>query len=94
MPKPIDDRIAALKAKRDTLAMRLNALETKARSQGRKRDTRRKIIVGGAVLAAMERDRIFAKHVRGLLAQAVTRPHDREAVGDLLDPAAPAPASK
>jgi len=84
MPKPLDERIAALKAKKDELAARLNALETKAKSEDRKRATRRKIVVGGAVIVAMEKDEAFAAKVRALLAQQVGRAIDRESIADLL----------
>jgi len=49
MPADISKRIAQLKQKQEQLAHRLNALEQKEKSQTRKLDTRRKIIVGGAV---------------------------------------------
>jgi hypothetical protein len=49
-----------------------------------KRDTRRKIIVGGAVLAEMQMDPEFAHLVQGLLARYVERPNDRADIADLL----------
>ncbi len=86
MPKPIDERIAAVKARRDALGARLNALEAKAKNDARKRDARRKIIVGGAVLAAMEKDEALARLVRRVLAASVGRAQDREVLADLLPP--------
>ena len=50
MANDISGRIAQLKQKQEQLARRLNALEQKEKSQTRKLDTRRKIIVGGAVV--------------------------------------------
>jgi hypothetical protein len=91
MPKTLPDRIAALKAKKDKLAERLNALESKAKTVDRKRETRRKIVIGGAVLVAMEKDQGFALQIRALLSQHVGRAIDREAIADLLTPPAPAP---
>jgi hypothetical protein len=84
MPRPITDRIAALKAKQDQLAARLKPLEARAKLEDRKRDTRRKIIVGGTVLAAMEKDQAFAAGVAALLARWVERPNDRAVIADLL----------
>jgi hypothetical protein len=83
------DRIAKLKA-------RLNTLEQKEKQDARKRDTRRKIIVGGAVLAALEKDPAWAASIRGLLAASVGRQKDREAIADLLGfyPATPIPESQ
>ncbi len=86
MATDISGRIAQLKQKQEQLAKRLNALEQKEKSQTRKLDTRRKIIVGGAVLAEMHKDPEFAGVLRALLLRYVARPNDREAVADLLAP--------
>ena len=94
MAKNVDERIARIKQQREALAQRLNALEQKAASEARKRDTRRKIIVGGAVLAYMEKDHTFAKWLSDLLERSVGRINDRDTISDLLTPAlAPASAS-
>jgi hypothetical protein len=84
MPRPITDRIAAIKAKQEQLAARLKPLAAKAKLEDRKRDTRRKIIIGGMVIAAMERDEDFAARIAALLAAYVARPNDREVIADLL----------
>ncbi len=86
MSNDISKRIAQLKQKQEQLARRLNALEQKEKSQTRKLDTRRKIIVGGAVLLEMHKDPQFAAVVRALLLRYVARPNDRDAVADLLAP--------
>ena len=86
MAKDISGRIAQLKQKQEQLARRLNALEQKEKSQTRKLDTRRKIIVGGAVLSEMHKDPEFAAVVRAMLLRYVARPNDRAAVADLLTP--------
>ncbi len=84
--------IAQLKECKGKLAAKLNALESKAKKEDRKRGTRRKIIVGGAVLAHMQKDHAFASSLRDLLARSVGRMMDREVIADLL-PATPAQAS-
>jgi hypothetical protein len=101
MVKNVEERIARIKQQREALAQRLNTLEQTAKSEARKRDTRRKIIVGGAIIAQMEKDASFAAAVRKILAQSVGRQNDREAIADLLDaasgvasPAAPTPAPR
>ena len=86
MANDISGRIAQLKQKQEQLARRLNALEQKEKSEARKLDTRRKIIVGGAVVAEMHKDPEFAAVVRAMLLRYVARPNDREAVADLLTP--------
>lgn len=78
------ERIAALKAQKEKLAAKILREEGKARSIERKRDTRRKIVVGGAVLSAIEKDPDLAQRIRQLLAAQVGRPIDREVIADLL----------
>jgi hypothetical protein len=78
----LDARLARLRAERDRLAARASRTE-------RKRDTRRKIVLGGTVLAAVEHEgvpaiRTRAELVRWLDAQ-LSRPHDRS-VFDLTPP--------
>jgi hypothetical protein len=92
MPKQLTSRIASIKAKQEALAARLNTLEMQAKKEDRKRDTRRKIIVGGAVLVAMEKDEALAARIKDILAQTVGRAMDKEVIADLLPPS-PAPAS-
>jgi len=90
MAKPITDKIAALKARQEELAAQLSALTAKAKVEDRKRDTRRKIVIGGAILAALETDTALADTLRRVLTANVTRPMDRDVVSDLLgDKAAP-----
>lgn len=89
---------ARIKEQQEKLARRLGVLTAKEKAGERKRDTRRKIVVGGAVLDRMEKDPAFAATIRALLASAVGRPHDREVIADLLPPASsnaapPAPAN-
>ena len=84
MAKTVADRIYALKAKQEKLARRLANLEASEKSKARKQDTRRKIIVGGAVLVQMNRDAAFAESIRSLLAASVGRLRDRQTVADLL----------
>ena len=89
MPPQLEDRIASVKAKKDALAVRLNALQAKAKSEKNKRDTRRKILVGEAVIAAMEQDGFLAVRIRALLAKTVTRDNDLDVIADLLSPSPP-----
>jgi hypothetical protein len=77
--RAIDERLARLRAERSRLAARVSHTE-------RKRDTRRKILVGAAVLAAAEHNGIPAlgttRELLEWLDTRLTRPHDR-AVFDL-----------
>jgi len=70
----LDERLARLRTERDRLAARASRTE-------RKRDTRRKIVIGGTVLAAVEHEGVPALHTRADLVRwldaHLERPHDR-----------------
>lgn len=75
----LDERLARLRSERERLAARASQAE-------RRRETRRKIVIGGTVLAAVEHEGVptlttHADLVRWLDGQ-LSRPHDR-AVFDL-----------
>ncbi len=75
----LDERLSRLRAERIRLAARVSQFE-------RKRDTRRKILIGAAVLAAVDHGGVPALDNQRALLQwlddRLTRPHDR-AVFDL-----------
>ncbi len=90
--KSLDDRIAALEEAKRQAEARLAALTAKKRTEDRKRDTRRKIVVGGAVLAHAALHPAFADALRGVLRVAVTRDMDKAVLADWIGEAsAPAP---
>jgi hypothetical protein len=75
---------AEASARRETLVRRksqiehqLAAFDAREQEAKRKRDTRRKIIVGAAVLAHAEVDPSFAVMLQSVLQRAVVRPKDR-----------------
>jgi hypothetical protein len=74
----IDERLARLRARRERLLARAGHAE-------RKRDTRRKILIGGAVLAAIDREGVpqmrSAAELRRWLDARLARPHDRAVAG-------------
>ncbi len=75
----LEDRLARLRSEKSRLLARASQAE-------RKRDTRRKILIGGAVLAAIEHEGVprilSAEDLLRWLDGRLTRPHDR-AVFDL-----------
>jgi large subunit ribosomal protein L7/L12 len=83
--RAIDERLARLRSERSRLAARMSHTE-------RKRDARRKILFGAAMLAAVEHHGIPALRTTGELLEwldaRLTRPHDR-AVFDLARRATP-----
>ena len=87
MPRPrksLDDQLAELTRKRDQLEARRLALLAVKKDSDRKLDTRRKIIVGGAILAHAELHPAFADQLAVLLNLVVTRDIDRGVIADLL----------
>lgn len=78
------DRLNRLQQRKAEIERQIAAAERDARQAARKWDTRRKIILGGAVLAAIETDAALRQQVRALLAERVTKPNDRATVADLL----------
>lgn len=78
------ERMHTLEERKRQIEAQLHALSAREREGERKLDTRRKIIVGAAVLAHAELDPNFAETLRHVLGQAVQRPIDRQAVADLL----------
>jgi hypothetical protein len=82
--KSLDERLAELTKQQEQLEARRNALLAAKRDTDRKRDARRKIIVGAAVLAHAELHPAFADQLRSVLNRAVQRPIDRTAIADLL----------
>lgn len=87
--KTSEERIAALEARKKQIEAQLASLEARERDAARKRETRRKVIVGAAVLAHSEIDDAFATILREVLAKAVQRPADQQAIADLLGLVAP-----
>ena len=78
------DRLTALKQKEAALKERIAKIENKAKAADRKRDTRRKIIIGGAVMAHAKHDQAFGAALRQALQAAVTKDADREVIKDFL----------
>ena len=91
------ERIALLAEKKRLIEAELASLTAREREAERKRDTRRKIIIGAAVLAHTEVDPQFIVTLRHVLNRAVQRPADRETIADLLrgeDDETPEPAAQ
>lgn len=70
----LDERLARLRAEKDRLLARAGKAE-------RRRDTRRKIVIGGTVLAALEHEGVppirTETELRRWLDARLTRPNDR-----------------
>lgn len=78
MPEQLDAKIAAARKRAEQAKARLQTLEAKANAQARKRDTRRKVILGGLLLDAAEKDDRFTRVVTALM-ERISRDQDRKA---------------
>lgn len=80
MPK-LDDQISTLQEKLTQLKLRQQHLDARKRAvdalRERKAETRRKILVGGVVLAKVQQGEIDKEQFRGWLDQALIRADDR-----------------
>ena len=93
----IDDTIATLEAKLKQARAKKQQLEARKRAVESKRqradDTRRKILVGAAILAKVDRGEWPKARLLEMMGQTLTRPDDR-ALFDLDCKAEPAQASE
>lgn len=81
----IDDTIETLKKKLKQAQAKKQQIEAKKRAAESKieraKDTRRKILVGAAVIARVERGEWPESRLHDLMDKELTRPHDRELFG-------------
>ena len=78
------EKIEVLEARATVLKNRIAQLKARQKSFDRKHDARRKIIIGGTVLAEMHADPDFRVALLKILNRRVTRKMDKETLGDLL----------
>ncbi len=80
MPK-LDDQISTLQEKLTQLKLRQQRLDSRKRALQAERErkllTRKKILVGGIVLAKVDRGEFDAQQLRAWLDQALTRADER-----------------
>jgi len=81
--KTLDEQLEALKQKKEAIERQLGAVERRKHETDRKLETRRKIIVGGAVIAHAVIDPDFRRALQAALQKAVA-PKDRSLVADLI----------
>jgi hypothetical protein len=81
MPQPQAAPIDALRTKLTQLHNRLQQLDARAVQEERKRDTRRKIILGGLLLEAAGKERRFAEALDELMTR-IQRPQDKAAFAE------------
>lgn len=82
--KPDAEALEALRQKKAAIERRIAAIKTHEKRRQRAEDTRRKIVVGAAVLAHAEHDPVFAEALRQALMKGVTREADKVLLSDWL----------
>ena len=75
------EKLKQRKAKLDAEIAKAEATEKKA---ARAKDTRRKILIGAAMLAEIEAEPTFRDGLRRILDRSLTQERDRELLADLL----------
>lgn len=71
-------KLQALQERRDQLNAQIQALKAREQSQKRKDDTRRKVIIGGVLLRAVESGEVEQSWLDQLLSRHVTDKRARE----------------
>ena len=84
-------RIEAIRAKRAQMDAELARLEGRVRSETRKLDTRRKILIGAVVMQEMESQPDIDAWIRKLLNERLLKNRDR-VLFDLAELPSPAPS--
>lgn len=75
------DKLADLERRREQLEVRIQRERAKRRQAQRKADTRRKVIIGGALLAAVKNGLATQAELDRLLDRLVTSERDRVTLG-------------
>ena len=75
--KDADDKLKKLELKRASLEAEIKRLRAAASATERKRDTRRKLLVGAVVLGAVDRGETPRAPLMAMLDKHLVRPHDR-----------------
>ena len=78
MAKTTKDKLAQLLEKESQLKAQIQALKQREAEAERKKDTRRKILIGGAILAKMKRGEWHMKQLQDLLNSELKADRDRE----------------
>lgn len=74
-------RIENLRSRRAQIDAEILRLHARDKTQSRKDDTRRKILIGALIMSEMEGRQDFNDWVRSLLARKLNKPRDRALFG-------------
>ncbi len=73
-----EQKLSRLEQKRQQIDQQILAIKARQKQQQRKDDTRRKILIGGAVLKEAQADPEFQQALQAILDKHITRDHDRK----------------
>ena len=82
--KSPEEQLNDLKKKREKLNNRIDTLSSAKRARDRKKDTRRKIIIGGIVQRVAEKNGKFREWLHKEIEKHVKTDRDRELFADIL----------
>jgi large subunit ribosomal protein L7/L12 len=74
-------RLKKLKLRKDQIEARIRNLEARDKAREKKRDTRRKILIGAFYMEQMEKDEMLKKKILSGLNGFLVRENDRELFG-------------
>lgn len=77
-------KLEKLRQRREKLNAEIARAEKAERDRQRAQDTRRKIVLGAALLSELEQDPALRAQVRGILSRRLTQERDRALLADLL----------
>jgi septal ring factor EnvC (AmiA/AmiB activator) len=73
-----DEKLKKLEERQSQLKSQIQKLRTKEATEDRKRDTRRKVVLGAVLMEMVKSGEWTDDKLRGLLDRKLTRPRDRE----------------
>jgi hypothetical protein len=82
--KPLTEQIAEARKAREQAAARLAELQGRQKAMDRKKDARKKIIFGGAMMAEAQHDPAFDRQARAILWRRVVRKLDKDDMTEWL----------
>lgn len=78
MAKTAEEQLAELRQKESQIRAQIQAIEARAKEADRKKDARRKILIGGAILAKVKRGAWSQKQLADLLNSELKLDRDRD----------------
>jgi len=81
-----DEKLKKLEERQNQLRAQIQKLKAREATEDRKRDTRRKVVLGAVLLEMVKSGEWSEEKLKGLLERKLTRPRDRELFGLSLEP--------